>query len=65
MARNATRNADHLRYGTTLAEHVETLEKVSNPYMLTNAGRAFVEGMCAAVKAQTMIDHYMGNTADD
>lgn len=52
-------------YDTTLAEHVETLEKVSNPYMLTDAGRAFAEGMCAAVKAQTKIKDYMEKTSDD
>jgi len=52
-------------YGTTLAEHVETLEKVSNPYMLTPAGRAFAEAMCASVKAQTMLDGYMGRTTND
>jgi hypothetical protein len=52
-------------YDTSLTEHVETLEKVSNPFMLTDAGRAMVEGMCAAVKAQAQIETYMGNAADD
>ena len=47
-------------YGTDILETVETLEKVSNPYMLTVAGRAFVEGMCAAVRAEAQIANYMG-----
>lgn len=52
-------------YGTTLTEHVETLEKVSNPYMLTDAGRAMALGMCAAVKAEAQINKYMETAADD
>lgn len=50
-------------YNTSLLETVETLEKVSNPYMLTPTGRAFVEGMCAAVKATAQIERYMGKPA--
>ena len=52
-------------YDTSLVEHVETLERVSNPYMLTPAGRAFVEGMCAAVLAEAQIGKYMGQTGND
>jgi len=46
-------------YGTDILETVETLEKVSNPFMLTPAGRAFAEGMCAAVRAEAQIPTYM------
>jgi len=46
-------------YNNTPLETVETLEKVSNPYMLTDAGRSFVENMCAAVKAEAQIKTYM------
>lgn len=52
-------------YDTTPLEHVETLEQVSNPYMLTAAGRAFAEGMCAAIRAEAQINKYMGVGADD
>ena len=48
-------------YNTSLLDTVETLEKVSNPYMLTATGRAFVEGMCAATKAEAQIHRYMEN----
>jgi len=47
-------------YNNSLMETVETLEKVSNPYMLTDAGRSFVESMCAAVKAEAQIKTYLG-----
>jgi len=46
-------------YNNTLLDTVETLEKVSNPYMLTDAGRSFVECMCAAVKAEAQIKMYL------
>jgi len=46
-------------YDTDILETVETLEKVSNPHMLTSAGRAFAQGMCAAVKAEAQISKYM------
>lgn len=49
-------------YNTSLLETVETLEKVSNPYMLTASGRSFVEGMCAATKAEAQIKSYMGDS---
>lgn len=50
-------------YDTDVLETVETLEKVSNPFMLTTTGRGFVEGMCAAVKAEAQIKHYMEKVA--
>lgn len=46
-------------YNTDLLETVQTLEKVSNPYMLTAPGKAFVETMCAAVKAEAQIKRYL------
>lgn len=52
-------------YDSTLLETVETLETVSNPYLLTPAGRAFAEGMCAAVRAEAQIGKYMGKASDD
>ncbi|EAQ43660.1 metal dependent phosphohydrolase [Roseobacter sp. MED193] len=52
-------------YDTSPVEHVETLEQVSNPYMLTAAGRAFAEGMCVAIKAEAQINRYMGEAADE
>lgn len=51
-------------YDCDLLETVETLEKVSTPYMLTPAGRAFAEGMCAAVRAEAQIAKYMGKATD-
>jgi hypothetical protein len=51
-------------YGTDMLETVETLEKVSNPYMLTPAGRAFAEGMCAAIRAEAQITKYMGEAGN-
>lgn len=51
-------------YDTNILETVETLERVSNPFMLTPAGRAFATGMCAAVKAEAQIEHYLGKAAD-
>lgn len=52
-------------YNTSLLETVETLERVSNPFMLTAAGRALVEGMCAAVKAEAQIERYIGKATHD
>lgn len=51
-------------YGNGILETVETLERVSNPHMLTPAGQAFAKGMCAAVRAGAQIEHYLGK-ADD
>lgn len=51
-------------YGTDILETVETLEKVSNPYLLTAAGRAFAEGMCAVVRAEAQISKYLGKGSD-
>lgn len=52
-------------YDTDLATHIETLKQVSNPYMLTPAGRAIAEGMCAAVTAELQIGTYIGNPSHD
>ncbi|WP_146344342.1 HD domain-containing protein [Phaeobacter marinintestinus] len=52
-------------YDTDLATHIETLRQVSNPYMLTPAGRAIAEGMCAAVTAELQIGTYMGGPSHD
>lgn len=51
-------------YDTDILETVETLERVSIPRMLTPAGQAFAEGMCAAVRAEAQIEHYL-READD
>jgi len=51
-------------YDTDIIETVITLEKVSNPYMLTPAGKAYAEGMCAAVRAEAQIATYMGEASD-
>ena len=40
-------------------DHVETLEAVSNPHMLTAPGRAYVEAACAAVRAEAAIGLHM------
>ena len=40
-------------------DHIETLETVSNPYMLTDPGRAFVLAACAAVRAEESFDQYL------
>lgn len=52
-------------YDASLLDTVETLEKVSNPYMLTAPGRAFVEAMCAAVRAEAQIKTYLERPAHD
>ena len=51
-------------YDTDILETVETLERVSNPYMLTPQGRAFAEGMCAVIRAEAQIEKYMKEAAD-
>lgn len=51
-------------YHTDILETVETLERVSNPHLLTPAGRAFAEGMCAAVRAEAQIDRFLGMNPD-
>ncbi|MBT27146.1 HD domain-containing protein [Thalassobius sp. S69A] len=51
-------------YDCSLLETVETLEQVSNPYMLTAAGRAYAQGMCAAVRAEAQIQTYMKEPCD-
>lgn len=51
-------------YDTDVLETVETLEKVSNPFLLTAAGRAFAETMCAAVRAEAQIAKYLGGATD-
>lgn len=52
-------------YGTNRAEHIETLELVSNPRILTPAGRAFVEAQTASIKAELAIHTYLGGTPRD
>ncbi|MBE1281874.1 MAG: HD domain-containing protein [Rhodobacteraceae bacterium] len=51
-------------YDTDILDTVETLERVSNPFLLTPAGRALATGMCAAVKAEAQIEHYLGRASD-
>lgn len=51
-------------YGTDILETVETLEKVSNPFLLTAPGRAYAETMCAAVRAEAQIAKYLGGASD-
>lgn len=51
-------------YDCSLLETVETLEQVSNPHMLTAAGRAYAEGMCSAVQAEAQIAIYMEDIVD-
>lgn len=51
-------------YDTILLETVDTLEIVSNPYMLTAAGRAFAQTMCAAVRAEAQIETYLKGPCD-
>ena len=46
-------------YGWSRAELIDMLETVSNPRMLTPAGRALAEGLTAAVKAELLLPHYL------
>ena len=46
-------------YGWSRAELIDMLETVSNPRMLTQAGRALAEGLTAAVKAELLLPHYL------
>ena len=46
-------------YGWSRAELIDMLETVSNPRMLTSAGRALAEGLTAAVKAELLLPHYL------
>ena len=47
-------------YGVPLSEIILMLQERSNPNMLTPAGRALAEGNTMAVKAELMIEHYLG-----
>ena len=51
-------------YSSSVIEYVETLEKVSLPFMLTDAGRAIAQGFIAAVRAEYALDAYMEETVD-
>ena len=46
-------------------EYVETIEKVSLPFMLTDAGRAISHGFIASVRAEQGLEVYMQSEARD
>jgi hypothetical protein len=45
-------------------EYVETLEAVSLPFMLTDAGRAMANGYIAAIRAEQALREYMKEFTD-
>ena len=51
-------------YDIPVMEYVETLEAVSLPFMLTNAGRAMAQGYIAAIRAEQELKRYMKGAAD-
>lgn len=48
-------------YGVSMREMAGMLEEKSNPHMLTEPGRAFAQVQTEAVKAELMIEHYLGH----
>jgi len=46
-------------YDISVMEYVETLEAVSLPFMLTDAGRAMANGYIAAIRAEQALGTYM------
>jgi hypothetical protein len=46
-------------YDWTMLEYVEALEKVSLPYMLTDAGRAISSGFLTTLRAEMDLESYM------
>lgn len=51
-------------YDISVMEYVETLEAVSLPFMLTDAGRAMAQGYIAAIRAEQELETYMKGAAD-
>lgn len=51
-------------YDISVIEYVETLEAVSLPFMLTDAGRAMANGYIAAIRAEQALGEYMKELAD-
>ena len=48
-------------YGVSMHEMTLMLSEKSNPYMLTEPGRAFAEAQTTAVQAELMIEQYLGH----
>ncbi len=46
-------------YDWTVSEYIDAIEKVSLPFMLTDAGRAMAQGFVASIKAEQQLDTYM------
>lgn len=51
-------------YDISVMEYAETLEAVSLPFMLTDAGRAMAQGYIAAIRAEQELETYMKGAAD-
>ncbi len=51
-------------YDISVMEYVETLEAVSLPFMLTDAGRAMANGFIAAIRAEQALGEYMKEFTD-
>lgn len=51
-------------YDISVMEYVETLEAVSLPFMLTDAGRAMANGYIAAIRAEQALGEYMKESTD-
>ena len=51
-------------YDISVMEYVETLEAVSLPFMLTDAGRAMANGYIAAIRAEQALGKYMKEFTD-
>ena len=51
-------------YDQTVTEYVETLEKVSLPFMLTDAGRAMSHCFIAALRAEAKLEPLMKDSLD-
>jgi len=48
-------------YGVSMQEMTLMLSERSNPNMLTAVGKAYAEAQTSAVKAELMIQHYLGH----
>lgn len=51
-------------YDVPLSEVVLMLQERSNPLMLTDAGRALAEGQTMAVRAEIMVESYLGRPTE-
>ncbi len=52
-------------YDCSTTEYLDTLEEVSNPRLLTDAGKALAQGLTASMRAELSLLEYLEGAADD